>query len=204
LGDTSKVVTLKPDWAKGWARRGAAFSGLGQCEEARHAYLKAVQIEPSNAQLKQMLQAAEAALAKSKEVAPSPKKGSKSEPPASLGELVYRAACSGDTKQLKKMLERVGKERSTKEKRALRAWAHPDTGATPLYVACEAEHLEAARLLLDAHFSASKPCADGTTPLCVSARARTRIILLPLSARLTATHRLYASRNRHGGPKGPC
>lgn len=67
LDDSYEVVTLKPDWVKGWVRRGGAFTGLGQHEEARKAYLKAVQIEPANAQVKQLLQAAEAAVAKTKE-----------------------------------------------------------------------------------------------------------------------------------------
>ena len=51
LDDAHEVVQLKPDWVKGWVRRGAAHSGLGQHEEARKAYLKATQLEPSNKQI---------------------------------------------------------------------------------------------------------------------------------------------------------
>ena len=61
LDDSHEVVTLKPNWAKGWARRGAAFSGLGQHEEARKAYLKASQLEPGNPQLVEKMEAAAAA-----------------------------------------------------------------------------------------------------------------------------------------------
>ena len=67
LDDSFEVVTLKPDWVKGWVRRGGAFTGLGQHEEARKAYLKATHIEPANEQVKQLLQAAEDAVAKTKE-----------------------------------------------------------------------------------------------------------------------------------------
>ena len=47
LDDSYEVVTLKPDWVKGWVRRGGAFTGLGQHEEARKAYVKAANIEPA-------------------------------------------------------------------------------------------------------------------------------------------------------------
>ena len=46
-----------------------------------------------------------------------------------------------------------------------RRWTDASSGATPLYAACEHDHIECARLLLDAHYSASKARADGVTPL---------------------------------------
>ena len=67
LDDSHEVVTLKPEWVKGWIRRGAAFTGLGKHEEARKAYLKASQLEPSNTQVDEYLRAAEKAVAESKE-----------------------------------------------------------------------------------------------------------------------------------------
>ena len=66
LDDSQEVVTLKPTWAKGWARRGAAFSGLGQHEEARKAYVRAIEMDPSNTQLKEKMEAAAEAAAKDK------------------------------------------------------------------------------------------------------------------------------------------
>jgi tetratricopeptide (TPR) repeat protein len=59
LDDSYEVVTLKPEWVKGWVRRGTAFSGLGQHEEAVKAFFKATQLEPGNAQIAAMYQAAE-------------------------------------------------------------------------------------------------------------------------------------------------
>ena len=67
LDDSHEVVTLRPEWAKGWVRRGGAFMGLKKHEEARKAYLKASQLEPGNAQIQQLLEGAEAAVAKAKE-----------------------------------------------------------------------------------------------------------------------------------------
>jgi tetratricopeptide (TPR) repeat protein len=67
LDDSYEVVTLRPEWAKGWVRRGGAFMGLKKHEEARKAYLKASQLESSNHQIKQLLEGAEVAVAKSKE-----------------------------------------------------------------------------------------------------------------------------------------
>ena len=67
LDDAHEVVTLRPDWAKGWVRRGSAFTGLGQHEEARKAYAKALKFEPANAQIEGYLKAAEKAVAEGKE-----------------------------------------------------------------------------------------------------------------------------------------
>ena len=70
LDDSYEVVTLRPEWAKGWVRRGSALMGLKKYEEARKAYLKATQLEPGNDQIQQFMDAAEAkakAAAKAKE-----------------------------------------------------------------------------------------------------------------------------------------
>ena len=58
LDDSNEVTSLKPEWVKGWVRKGAALSGLGQHEEARKAYLRASQLEPGNAQVVQKMEAA--------------------------------------------------------------------------------------------------------------------------------------------------
>eukprot|EP00320_Phaeocystis_rex_P003190 CAMPEP_0119088992 /NCGR_PEP_ID=MMETSP1178-20130426/147437_1 /TAXON_ID=33656 /ORGANISM="unid sp, Strain CCMP2000" /LENGTH=281 /DNA_ID=CAMNT_0007072309 /DNA_START=9 /DNA_END=854 /DNA_ORIENTATION=- len=57
LDDADEVVRLKPAWVKGHTRRGAALSGLKKHEEARKAYLKALEVEPSNAQAREMMEA---------------------------------------------------------------------------------------------------------------------------------------------------
>lgn len=54
-------------WIGRWVRRGAAFTGLGKHEEARKAYLRATQLEPSNQQLVQFMAAAEMAAKKETE-----------------------------------------------------------------------------------------------------------------------------------------
>uniref|UniRef100_A0A7S1NNF9 STI1 domain-containing protein n=1 Tax=Eutreptiella gymnastica TaxID=73025 RepID=A0A7S1NNF9_9EUGL len=48
LADAIKVTEIKPDWAKGWSRKGAALHGKGDYDGAIEAYAKGLEIEPSN------------------------------------------------------------------------------------------------------------------------------------------------------------
>jgi len=48
LKDCVKTTQLKPDWAKGWGRLGAALYRLNKMEEATTAYNKAMELEPTN------------------------------------------------------------------------------------------------------------------------------------------------------------
>ena len=55
LEDAEKTINLKPDWAKGYSRKGAALHGLGDYEEAVSTYEKGLEIEPNNDLLKKGL-----------------------------------------------------------------------------------------------------------------------------------------------------
>eukprot|EP01012_Entosiphon_sulcatum_P015824 TRINITY_DN2079_c0_g1_i1.p1 TRINITY_DN2079_c0_g1~~TRINITY_DN2079_c0_g1_i1.p1 ORF type:complete len:569 (-),score=117.53 TRINITY_DN2079_c0_g1_i1:54-1733(-) len=55
LTDANKVVEIKPDWAKGWARKGAAHHGKGEVKEAIAAYKKGLELEPGNESCKTAL-----------------------------------------------------------------------------------------------------------------------------------------------------
>lgn len=59
LEDAQRAVELKPDWAKGWGRQGAALLGLGRTHEAVAAYERALALEPDNAQVRKGLEAAQ-------------------------------------------------------------------------------------------------------------------------------------------------
>lgn len=59
LDDAKKCVSLKSDWAKGYQRLGAAHHGLRDYEEAVEAYEKGLQIDPTNASLKESMAAAQ-------------------------------------------------------------------------------------------------------------------------------------------------
>ena len=48
LADAHEVVRLRPDWVKGYARRGDALASLGRAADAADAYVSALAIEPSN------------------------------------------------------------------------------------------------------------------------------------------------------------
>eukprot|EP00294_Goniomonas_avonlea_P015934 CAMPEP_0114557490 /NCGR_PEP_ID=MMETSP0114-20121206/9859_1 /TAXON_ID=31324 /ORGANISM="Goniomonas sp, Strain m" /LENGTH=577 /DNA_ID=CAMNT_0001742783 /DNA_START=13 /DNA_END=1746 /DNA_ORIENTATION=+ len=59
LADADKCISIKPDWAKGYSRKGAAQHGLGDFEGAIETYNAGLKIEPTNAMLKSGLQEAD-------------------------------------------------------------------------------------------------------------------------------------------------
>lgn len=55
LEDAEKTVQLKPDWGKGYSRKGSALAYLGRIDESIMAYEDGLKHEPDNAQLKEGL-----------------------------------------------------------------------------------------------------------------------------------------------------
>lgn len=66
LDDAEKTVQIKPDWAKGYSRKGAAFSYLGRKDDAIAAYEEGLRLEPNNTLLKEGLAEVRASAAKSR------------------------------------------------------------------------------------------------------------------------------------------
>jgi len=64
LSDAEQCIKLKPDWGKGYGRKGAALHGKAQFEEAVKAYEQGLQIEPGLAMLTKGLDDARAAAAR--------------------------------------------------------------------------------------------------------------------------------------------
>ncbi|KIV82502.1 hypothetical protein PV11_04606 [Exophiala sideris] len=62
LEDAEKTTEIKPDWAKGWGRKGAAQHGLGDLIGAKDAFDEALKLDPSNAQAKSGLEAVDRAI----------------------------------------------------------------------------------------------------------------------------------------------
>jgi len=62
LADAEKTVTIKPDWAKGYSRKGLAQHYLGNLRGAVSTYEEGLKLEPSNAQLQEGLKDAKNAL----------------------------------------------------------------------------------------------------------------------------------------------
>ncbi|KAG8627366.1 hypothetical protein KVT40_004849 [Elsinoe batatas] len=52
LEDATKTTEIKPDWSKGWGRKGAALHGTGDLVGAVDAFEEALKLEPTNAQAK--------------------------------------------------------------------------------------------------------------------------------------------------------
>jgi len=55
LEDAEKTVSLKPDWGKGYSRKGSALAYLGRYDESIQAYEKGLQSDPNNTQLRSSL-----------------------------------------------------------------------------------------------------------------------------------------------------
>ncbi|KAL9104506.1 MAG: hypothetical protein Q9163_000537 [Psora crenata] len=62
LEDANKTTDLKPDWAKGWGRKGSALHGTGDLMGAKQAFEEALKLDPANAQAKSGLSAVERAI----------------------------------------------------------------------------------------------------------------------------------------------
>lgn len=56
LEDAEKTISLKPDWSKGYSRKGSALAYLGRQEDAIEAYQNGLMLDPTNEQLKKGLE----------------------------------------------------------------------------------------------------------------------------------------------------
>ena len=60
ITDAEKCIEVKPDWSKGYQRKAMALQAQQKLDEAIEFYEKGVEIDPANAQCKQMLDKAKA------------------------------------------------------------------------------------------------------------------------------------------------
>jgi stress-induced-phosphoprotein 1 len=58
LADAEACIRIRPDWLKGYFRKGAALEGLGQLDEAVKAFEGALTVDPKNEELQEKLTAA--------------------------------------------------------------------------------------------------------------------------------------------------
>ena len=52
IEDAQKCIDIKPDWSKGYQRKGMAMEGKGDLEEAIKLYETGIDKDPANAQCK--------------------------------------------------------------------------------------------------------------------------------------------------------
>ncbi|KAH8681886.1 hypothetical protein BX600DRAFT_447432 [Xylariales sp. PMI_506] len=62
LTDAEKTTELKPDWPRGWGRKGAALHGQGDLLGANDAYEEGLKLDPNNAGLKSSLASVQRAM----------------------------------------------------------------------------------------------------------------------------------------------
>jgi stress-induced-phosphoprotein 1 len=62
LDDATKTTEIKPDWAKGWGRKGTALHGEGDLVGASEAFEEALKLDSNNAQAKSGLEAVKRAV----------------------------------------------------------------------------------------------------------------------------------------------
>lgn len=62
LKDAEKTTELKPDWPKGWGRKGTALYGKGDLVGAHDAYEQGLKLDPNNAGMKNDLASVERAM----------------------------------------------------------------------------------------------------------------------------------------------
>lgn len=56
LNYAEKCIEVKPDWAKGYQRKGQALAALKKVEEAKEVFNKGLELDPSNTQIKSALE----------------------------------------------------------------------------------------------------------------------------------------------------
>ncbi|KAG8201055.1 hypothetical protein JTE90_002730 [Oedothorax gibbosus] len=62
LDDAEKTVQIKPDWVKGYSRKGAALAYLKKHDDALNAYAEGLKLDPNNEQLKEGIKEVQAQL----------------------------------------------------------------------------------------------------------------------------------------------
>ncbi|KAI3324630.1 hypothetical protein HD806DRAFT_493130 [Xylariaceae sp. AK1471] len=62
LKDAEKTTEVKPDWPRGWGRKGAALHGSGDLLGANDAYEEGLKLDPNNAGLKSSLASVQRAM----------------------------------------------------------------------------------------------------------------------------------------------
>lgn len=52
LSDANECIKIKPDWGKGYHRKGTALHKMRKFEDSMEAYAKGLEIDPTNAAMK--------------------------------------------------------------------------------------------------------------------------------------------------------
>jgi tetratricopeptide (TPR) repeat protein len=76
LLDADKCVTIKPDWAKSYSRKGAALHQLSRLQEALEVYKLGLEACPNDSSLESALKSVQSLLSSSSQALPAKQEGS--------------------------------------------------------------------------------------------------------------------------------
>ena len=118
--DADKCISIKPDWGKGYGRKGAALHGKGDLEGAHKAYKAGLAVEPGLAMLSNGIAKVEASEAQIKELAAAGKAQEEAAQRKRKADLVVEWAREKERERNRKEKERAEREREQRKERAAR------------------------------------------------------------------------------------
>ena len=148
LEDANRCVLVKPDWGKGYFRKGVALQGLRRLGEAVEAFRQGFAVDPTNQGLKQALDQATGAAKKASE-----------EYDAMQNDDLHQACRQGQASLLPSLLAEPDQDVN----------APNADGQTPLHYAAWEGHVEVLQLLTDAEADVNATNRLGQTPLHLAA-----------------------------------
>ena len=148
LADAERCVLVRPDWGKGYFRKGMALQGAKRVGEAVNAYREGLAKDPANAGLKQALEHASGAASKAA-----------AEYEQMENDELHQAARSGHANLIPSLLEEPDQDVNAANRH----------GQTPLHYAAWEGHVEVLQLLTDAGAEVNATNTAGQTPLHLAA-----------------------------------
>jgi tetratricopeptide (TPR) repeat protein len=148
LADAERCVLVRPDWGKGYFRKGVALQGLRRLGEAVDAFRKGVVADPANEGLKKALEGATGAAS-----------AAAAEYEAAENDELHQAARKGDSGLIPSLLAEPGQDVNATNR----------DGQTPLHYAAWEGHVDCLQLLLDADADVNATNSSGQAPLHLAA-----------------------------------
>jgi tetratricopeptide (TPR) repeat protein len=148
LADAERCVLVRPDWGKGYFRKGVALQGLKRLGEAVDAFRKGITVDPANEGLKKALDSATGAAS-----------AAAAEYEAMENDELHQAARKGHASLIPSLLAEPDQDVNALNR----------DGHTPLHYAAWEGHVDCLQLLLDADADVQAANGSGQAPLHLAA-----------------------------------